>query len=104
MTKTANLIFLLALTLMASDSLAQQERCMHFTNFCDTISLQEANGIAYGGWDFQCGFDWTTVNIIGSAKNAPELATRPLDDDYPFPYTMHFSFRPGLKLFDLDGT
>lgn len=104
MRKTTNMIILLALTLIVSETRAQQERCVHFTNFCDTITLQEANKIAYGGWDFQCGFDWSTVNIIGSSGKTPELATRPLDDEYPFPYTMQFSFRPGVKLFDLDGT
>lgn len=98
--KTLKLVIFVVLALAVSDSHAQQKRCMHFTNFCDSITLQESGDIAYGGWNWQCYGDWTSVNIIGSRKNSPELATRPLDDEYPSPYTMQFSFKPG-RLFDL---
>ena len=90
---------IVALTLTASGQ-AQQKRCMHFTNFCDSITLQASGDIAYGGWNWQCYGDWTSVNIIGSIEKSHELATRPLDDEYPSPYTMQFSFKAG-KLFDL---
>ncbi|MGH9500451.1 MAG: hypothetical protein ACRD3L_15015 [Terriglobales bacterium] len=103
MRKSLGIGIFLALVLLASQSEAQMERCMHFTNFCDTITLQKSGDLAYGGWDFQCGGDWISVNIIGNMKSPAELATHPLDDGYPSIYTTQFSFSPP-NLFRLDAS
>jgi len=79
-------------------------RCLHFTNFCDTISFTNSGPILYGAWDWQCAGDYNTTSIIGNTAPPPQLTTRPgypgNPYGYPFAYTTQFSFGPG-KLFDL---
>jgi hypothetical protein len=82
---------------------AGKEHCLHFANFCDTITLEKTRVLASGGWDYQCGGDWYTVNIIGNTNNPAELATHPYEDDFPPAYTTQISFKTG-KVFDLDVT
>jgi len=83
--------------------------CMHFQNFCDTISLNQGSGdfagYAYGNWDWECTGDWVTTSIMGNAKPKYELATRPTyPDGYDASfYTTQFSFKTG-RLFDLYAT
>src|ERR1051326_6387539 len=101
--KTIKLVILSAVALTVSDSHAQQKRCRQFTNFCDSITLQRSGDLAYGGWDFQCGGDWVSVNIIGNIRSPAELATRPLDDTFPSTYTLQFSFNPP-DLFQLNAS
>lgn len=101
--RTVKLILVLALALTASDSYAQQQRCMHFTDYCDSITLQKSGDLAYGGWDFQCGGDWYSISIIGNMKSPAELATHPLDDTFPSSYTVQFSFH-APDLFQLNAS
>ena len=79
-------------------------RCLHFTNFCDTITLNNSDNLLYGNWDWQCTGDYTTTSIIGNTAPPAQLTTRPgypgSPYGYPFGYTTQFSFRIG-KLFDL---
>jgi hypothetical protein len=77
------------------------DRCIHFTNFCDTIVFATSGGFAYGNWDWNCTKDWVRTPIIGNAKVGRELATRPgFSYGYTFPYSTQFSPKPG-RLFDL---
>lgn len=75
-------------------------RCLHFTNYCDTIVLASVGPLLYGNWDFQCIGDWSSASILGDKKLLPELSTRPVSPDYLSPYTVQFSLKPG-NLFDL---
>jgi hypothetical protein len=75
-------------------------RCLHFTNYCDTIVFTADGRLLYGNWDFQCIGDWASASIIGDTAE-PELTTRAvMPYAYISPYTSRFSFKPG-KLFDL---
>lgn len=77
------------------------DRCLHFTNFCDTIIFASSGGFAYGNWDWSCTKDWVYTPIIGNAKAGRELATRPGSSyGYTSPYSTQFSPKPG-NLFDL---
>ena len=93
MKSSYGIVAFVAVVLLAAQCDAQSERCMHFTSYCDTITLQKSGNLAYGGWDYQCGGDWFSVNIIGNMRSPAELATRPLDDAFPAPYTLQFSFK-----------
>ena len=84
-----------------------QGYCMHLTNFCDTLELQKSGELAYGGWDWQCEFDWTSTPLLGNLIGDRELAARPAGDggdrDVLGAYSAEFYFRSG-NVFDLYGT
>jgi len=97
-----------SLTLLRSQakvaSKSVPNRCVHFSNFCDTINLANSGAILYGDWDWQCIGDYQTSNIIGNAAPPPQLTTRPGYPPPPYPYwfaySAQFSFKPN-NLFDL---
>lgn len=84
-----------------------QAICIHFTNYCDSISLagdpNEA-GHLYGNWDWECGLGATS--IYGANGKQINVGTRPVDlaSGYAFPYSAGFVFTKSTKLFDLIGT
>jgi hypothetical protein len=79
----------------------QSARCLHFTNFCDTVVFDASGTLQFGDWDWQCTGDWTQSSILGQTIPRPELATRPGPTyGFMFPYSVQFSFKPG-NLFDL---
>jgi hypothetical protein len=106
MTKIVSLCLLLQVAVVLSQPAQCQAatRCMHMTNFCDSIMFQISGTFVYGGWDAFCEGDWKRSSILGKWKTAPELGTHPVYPfSYYFVYSMQFSFKPG-KLFDLYGT
>jgi len=84
---------------------ATQNYCIHLTNFCDTLWLQESNDHAYGGWDWECDRDWTSAVLLGNMTGKRALAGRPSADggNILVPYSAEFYFRSG-NVFDLFGT
>jgi len=80
---------------------AQTNRCMHFTNFCDTIEFAVSGDLLYGDWDWLCTGDYASNMLIGNLGAGPEMTGRPgYGDTQPYPYSTEFSFKPG-KVFDL---
>lgn len=91
-------------------------RCLHLTNFCDTITFQDAGPLWQGNWDFMCIGDWTTTSVLGNAsantlsniKDRRELSSRPYSNFEPYlsDYVYQFSFRSfkSGQLFDLHGS
>jgi len=97
-------ILLLGLTVAFISPFSQAApRCMHLTNYCDTIEFDTSGSLAYGGWDWLCWGDWTT-SVLGNAKKSPDLATHLVYEDmWLVDYSTEFLFKSG-KLFDLWGT
>jgi len=98
----------LAFAVLLTPELHAGERCMQLTNFCDTIVFNASGSVAYGNWDWECSGDWKTTSVIGNAKGALDLATRPVNTEadlpgnFGFQYSTEFLFKPG-KVFDLYG-
>ena len=90
-------------------------RCIHLTNFCDSISVDTANDpyfpggkVLFGGWDWECVGDWHSSSVIGNSASRSVVATRPVEvgGGTPFAYSMAFGFNypnPN-RLFDLLAT
>jgi len=120
MKKLAICALVLGLAAFAVPKSHAAQQCIHFTNFCDSIEIEQQTvngefGIVYwGDWDWECTGDPNDTNIIGTNK-APALAqkkfalgTRPVDSssgtDIPFAYSAMFVFNKVDHLFDLYGT
>ncbi len=80
-------------------------QCVHFTNFCDTLQVQTANGaggtFVYGGWDWLCVGDYSTV-ISGIARGGHVVLGSGSST-----YQHSFDLSTSSKLFNLyatDGT
>ncbi|MBZ5574164.1 MAG: hypothetical protein LAO09_20045 [Acidobacteriia bacterium] len=98
---------LLALAVLLAPQGQAATRCIHFTNFCDTINVNNINvhgitgQLVYGGWDWQCVNDWTTTSIAGRVQGGfVTLVSAPAG----FPYEALFTFQVSNHLFDLYGT
>jgi hypothetical protein len=112
MKKFAICLFVLTLAVALVPQSQATTKCIHFTNFCDTINATTASvgGVmgtaAYGGWDWLCTGNWTDASIIGNASNPARLGTRADSAvyDYLSPYSFAFTFNIGSHLFDLYGT
>jgi hypothetical protein len=112
MKKFALCLMVLALSLAVVPQSNASSNCIHFTNFCDSISVQTASvggvmgSAAYGGWDWLCTGNWTDASIIGNASNPARLGTRPYSVAYAYldAYSFGFTFKINGSLFDLYGT
>lgn len=101
----------LALAVMIVPQSFAAQKCIHFTNFCDSISLNTATvggvmGTAgYGGWDWLCTGNWTDASVLGNATNNARIGTRAYSAVYAYlsPYTFQFTFNLANG-FDLYGT
>ncbi|MGH9498738.1 MAG: hypothetical protein ACRD3L_06305 [Terriglobales bacterium] len=112
MKKFALCLSVLALAVALVPQSQAATKCIHFTNFCDSLSLNTASvgGVmgtaAYGGWDWLCTGNWSDASIIGNATSPARLGTRPYSVAYAYldAYTFAFTFNAGSHLFDLYGT
>jgi len=116
MKKLALCCTILALAVAMIPSSQAAVRCIHLTNFCDTILVNNTvtettfpGGKAnYGGWDWECLGDWTSASIIGNSAAKSLMATRPVysGTDYAFAYTTGFGlvYKKSGPIFNLEGT
>lgn len=84
---------------------AAAPRCLHFTNFCDTILFDTAGPLILGNWDWECLDDYKASSILGQTGARAELTSRPYD---PYEatlesYVYEFSFEAG-NVFSFYGT
>ena len=111
MKKFALCCLVLALAVMMVPQSFGATKCIHFSNFCDSISLQTATvgGIqgtaGYGGWDWLCTGNWSDASVIGTATNNARIGTRPYSAVYAYLAAYSFQFTFNLSQgFDLYGT
>lgn len=103
--------YMLVLALaMAVVPQVKASQCIHFTNFCDTIVINQSGVLLYGNWDWLCNSNWTDTQVAGRLSGGhAAIAGRPYSAMYSYlsPYTALFDFKVNTKLFDLyetDGT
>ena len=92
----------LALAVAMAPSSQAAVRCIHFTNFCDSIQVNNTvtettfpgSKANYGGWDWECLGDWTSASIIGNSATKSLMATRVVYSGtiYAYAYTSGFGF------------
>lgn len=112
MVKTIFSTLLLAVALIVVPQSYASTKCVHFTNFCDSLQLTTSNSasgvLAFGGWDWLCTGDYTDAQVMGIARSGHAiLSSRPESSGYFSPYTFTFDFDLANHLFDLyetDGT
>lgn len=113
MKKFALCLMVLALAVAIVPQSQAATRCIHFTNFCDSIQVQTASEPSYpggkinwGGWDWLCTGNWTDANMIGNSAPKSLMATRPNSAVYSYlsPYTFGFGFVASGHLFNLLAT
>jgi len=116
MKKLTLVCMVLSLAIALAPSSQAAVRCIHFTNFCDSIQVNNTvseptfpGGKAnYGGWDWECSGDWNSSSIIGNSAQKSLMATRVIytGTDYAFAYSsaFGFDFKKSGSLFNLEDT
>jgi hypothetical protein len=87
---------------------AHATKCIHLTNFCDSIQVNiDSYGNAYGNWGWLCD-GVTLANILGRKGpiHIQNLATRPVfSSGFAYYYTFQFDFnQPGAGYFNMYAT